>query len=653
MIASGKTLTINGGITLGYNIGSVTTTATTNLTVSGGGSLVAGGGSSILAVGVDNGTTNATNVLDLTGLSNFQFTGGSSSEVRVAGNGTANSSGGNHDNATLKLSNTANTINVGTVTVAGGAGGTGGTTTTIGGVNYNAVLSLGAGSNVIDAANIYVGTFKLTGLMQWGGTPGSITIRNQAGTGGANIIVGQNAANTNSSNPVRGDINLNGAANVDILANTMTLGLRTGTATGGSNGSSTANFNFDKGTVTTTTLNMANRVNLTGNTTGRVTNVIAGMTIGGTGVLNVGTGGFTLANNTNTGIQAGNATGTLTLLGNSQVNSQSNITTVVGTGHTGGLGSGDTMGNISLQGGTLNLMGNSIGDAIQPILITGDSASPANISGTIMNVAGINEPATGTNAGTTVINKTGTGILTLAGTNSYTGDTVVAGSSSLSGIVVTGKLLSTGNVIVNSGTLAGNGNGTTTGVMGNVTLNGGGFIDPGASLADNQFGTISMSSLNVTGGTLRFDLTTPAGSNDLIKVGSGGAQFNGSSQITLGTIPQPGTYNLLTVAGGTLSGTVPSQPSIASTRSTFQTQFSGNNLQLVVTGNAHNLTWTGSGGGNGSTWDLNTTQNWSNNGSTTTPNDTFFNLDSVTFTDTPSAPPTATSHSIRKCCLHR
>ena len=142
----------------------------------------------------------------------------------MAGNGI-NASTGDHTTARLKLSNTANTISVTTFTVAGGSGGTAGAGINIGGVTYHGVLDLGAGTNTINANNIYVGTFKQRGLIEWGGTPGAVTIRGQTGgTTRANIFVGQNLANTNTTNEVRGDINLNGASNVDIMANTLTLG---------------------------------------------------------------------------------------------------------------------------------------------------------------------------------------------------------------------------------------------------------------------------------------------------------------------------------------------------------------------------------------------------------------------------------------------
>ena len=53
---------------------------------------------------------------------------------------------------------------------------------------------------------------------------------------------------------------------------------------------------------------------------------------------------------------------------------------------------------------------------------------------------------------------------------------------------------------------------------------------------------------------------------------------------------------------------------------------------MLAGSNASLLTWTG--GGDGTTWDLNGTQNWSNNGGTST-NSKFLTFDNVTFDEAP------------------
>ncbi len=71
------------------------------------------------------------------------------------------------------------------------------------------------------------------------------------------------------------------------------------------------------------------------------------------------------------------------------------------------------------------------------------------------------------------------------------------------------------------------------------------------------------------------------------------------------------------------------------TRSTFSDSIVGKTLVLTVVGNSKSLTWTGGAVTNGDTWDVNTTQNWSDNGGVTT-NEKFFNLDTVTFGNGPA-----------------
>src|SRR5262249_39159354 len=119
---------------------------------------------------------------------------------------------------------------------------------------------------------------------------------------------------------------------------------------------------------------------------------------------------------------------------------------------------------------------------------------------------------------------------------------------------------------------------------------------------------------------------------------TGLADFTGGASISVAGTPTAGTYTVMTF--GSKSGSLPTVNSPPNTRSPSTDAFVGNSLQVTVGATAQ-LTWTGSGGGSGNVWDINTTQNWSNSGSTTTPNDKFFNLDTVTFTDSPSAPNTS------------
>ena len=96
--------------------------------------------------------------------------------------------------------------------------------------------------------------------------------------------------------------------------------------------------------------------------------------------------------------------------------------------------------------------------------------------------------------------------------------------------------------------------------------------------------------------------------------------------------PPPGNYLLLS-ASSPVTGIPPTTPAAA--RATYTLHFGDNisgpdNITLNVVGTAKSLTWTGNPPGDGTTWDVQTTQNWSDNGGATT-DEKFFNLDSVIF----------------------
>ena len=72
---------------------------------------------------------------------------------------------------------------------------------------------------------------------------------------------------------------------------------------------------------------------------------------------------------------------------------------------------------------------------------------------------------------------------------------------------MTGSLATTGNVMVNAGgTLSGTGDGSLTGIVGNVTMAAGSSLAPGETGALGSVGTLTMSSLSVNGGDLKVNL---------------------------------------------------------------------------------------------------------------------------------------------------
>ncbi|MEK7949834.1 autotransporter-associated beta strand repeat-containing protein [Luteolibacter soli] len=245
--------------------------------------------------------------------------------------------------------------------------------------------------------------------------------------------------------------------------------------------------------------------------------------------------------------------------------------------------------------------------------------------GTITNSTSSTDTASGAN---TILTKTGSGTLTWNGGGSHTGATNInAGTFTLNGTF--GR---TATTVANGAKFAGSGR-IGDSVGGSVTAASGSTLIPGAT---GQDGRLQLAALTLNGATLQYDLSNTAGVNDTINdristqntltiTGTQNFQFN----LTNGGLGA-GTYTL--IDGG--SNTILNSPVLnhnlpATTRQSFALTSSaaaGNPafVQLTVTGNPESLVWTGT---TNSTWDLNSSANW-----TGTPG-TFYNLDAVTFND--------------------
>jgi fibronectin-binding autotransporter adhesin len=175
-------------------------------------------------------------------------------------------------------------------------------------------------------------------------------------------------------------------------------------------------------------------------------------------------------------------------------------------------------------------------------------------------------------------------------------------------------------------------------VLGNFTLNGGNInIGNGLSTIATLSGDGS-STWTLGSGTVNFDLTsTPTsngGINDTINVAN--LAVNGPVTIDVNSVGHGlnnGTYNLFNFSGG-LTGSAGnlqlagiSSNGVRQTFNLITTGVSGGAVQLQVSGNAANLTWTGS---SGNSWDVTTTQSWNNAGAA----DFFYNNDVANFGDT-------------------
>jgi autotransporter-associated beta strand protein len=290
------------------------------------------------------------------------------------------------------------------------------------------------------------------------------------------------------------------------------------------------------------------------------------------------------------------------------------------------IGAASTSGTLDLNGNSASVVGLSSGATGATNLVTNSSASlPATLTfatgtttfgGVIQN--GASQPTALTIS---------SGSLTLSTNNTYTGDTAINGGK----LIVNGSTAAGGNVIVNNGgTLAG------TGTVGNVTLNGGSVVTPGTS----SVGILKMASLGLSGGEIRYRLPAPDPNSpvahDQVAV-TGAASFSGGTLTLLNPVlPAGGTYTLMTYASH--SGSDPTLGVPSNTRTNYHFTVGPTAITIAPTGSALSLTWTGAAPGDGTTWDTSTaanSQNWSNSGGPTS-NDTFFNLDAVTFGNGPT-----------------
>jgi autotransporter-associated beta strand protein len=418
LIGDGKTLQINGPVTIGYNSPA---TSATKLTLSGLGTFSIGSvgaptnASFQLGNGQTSGFSNA-GTLDLTGLSTFYANLGTGvfrigDPVNSGGTGTAGS--------TLILAPDS-TINAATFTTDSPSG------------NFAQAVKLGSGTNVINANVIEIGgaANRAIATLTFNVGTGSLQIRNQATTGRATLNVA--AGNTATGFVTSGTVNLLGH-NSNLLLSTLNVGARSnGGGTAPSDGSGTANaaFSFDTGTLDATTLNVAVRSGA--NKLGTVT---SNLNLGGGTVLADALNIATNSTTSSSGNTGGSAVGSVDIFGNTSATfgslslaSTSGAAVNVATGSlllrgtasvtlngdlTRGGGNGTENTTFTLNGALLDMTNHNIGSAAAAI---GSGSGTLNFqSGTLKNLHQLN--------GGGALTKTTTGTLTLDGLNAYTGPT--------------------------------------------------------------------------------------------------------------------------------------------------------------------------------------------------------------------------------------
>lgn len=436
-LGTGRTLTNTGNI----YVGSGAAGAVAKLAVSGAGAWSINNPSGRLVVAnTDPSNTGASAQLDLSGLASF-----SADLANVYVGRPTNSAGGPAngspvtDTLTLAASNTIK---------ASGVLAVGATNQSFSGPQ-NSFLRLGT-LNTVNADTIVIGAARTSGVLAFasGLTNPTVTLRGTAGgSTAANIYLGdaQNqqgvASASNGSSSSRGTIDFTGGA-VDAVINELVAG-NGAIGTSGNRGAGFGTFIIDgaSSNVSINTMIVARTRNDTGTNASGASPAACIFTLkNGTLVVNTeaslakdldasNTSGGTQNLSAQFNVQGGTATigSTLTpvpLIVGSQVAGGNAGTMVASVSITGGTlnvfgdltegtqGNGTITSTLALNGGTLDMKGNRIG-------LSGALIDTLDIqSGTLANVAEINNGGAWT--------KSGTGTLVMQGSNTYTGNTVIA-----------------------------------------------------------------------------------------------------------------------------------------------------------------------------------------------------------------------------------
>ena len=196
-----------------------------------------------------------------------------------------------------------------------------------------------------------------------------------------------------------------------------------------------------------------------------------------------------------------------------------------------------TVAGLSTTGtGTANIIGNSSNAATSTLTFAGGT-TPTVFGGKIQDTlpGGNQKVALAITSGT----------LTLGGSNTFTGGAIVNGGT----LSVTGSLVAANTVTVNSGAmLMGNGNGSTTGLAGTVSVNGG-TVYPGTTPGD--IAKLATSSLSIHNGGLMIDLGPSFTSDQVKDLGALTIGDPGGAAPTLSVVGTPtnGSYEIIDYSG--------------------------------------------------------------------------------------------------------
>ncbi len=590
------------------------------------------------------GTTNSL-TLNMAGLTGFNYYNTAGAFSVNNGASLASASTGV---AILTLAGGTNSITASTVSI--------GTSSPSGGV-ISSTVNLGT-NNTLDVGTITLGSGRVGGVLQFaaGTTGGLLAIAGTTGGTSAAILTVGNSHDSYQASDHPTDLADFTAGTLTAQFSSVTLGKVSPSSniTASRGITTTSSLKIGAGTLTAATMTLGSINTASGDTgsfTYSITNVnLFSITNGG--VANV-TNLILTSSSYPGALKAGSLLSSTINLTNGAVLNTTNIQP--GTITTPASGSWVVIPQITWGDGSINNIasGNLAIGSVNIILYNAANAHTFNISAGHQGTVNSTITGTGTltvaGAGTMTLNgsdtitgslvQNSTNILTLAGANTFSGSlaisngmVVLGGSASLSVPVInlsSNTLLDVsalGTYTLNSG----------QSVIGNGSINGSIMGNAGAQLLPGGAGTIGTltfsNNLTLNGATTTFDLSPdPAVGNDVINVG-GSVTLTANSTINVNELGalSPGTYTLMNYAS---LNTNSFNLIVVAPRNAVVT-IGATSITLVVSGVASaNLVWVGDGSANN--WDVQTTTNWSNAGNP----DAYYQVDSVSFTDTGSASP--------------
>jgi autotransporter-associated beta strand protein len=442
-VAPGRTLRVEGDVLLANR----TDAGRTLLTIEGGGDLIVRGASIVVGQNAAGTNMSSSALLDLSGTASFTAELSNRLVIQLQSD---NSSA---DFGQLILSPGPNLISAPSILIGASGGGS----------SANS-LRLGPSTNVLRTDLLYLGLGNRDGgRLEFQAGAGSLSLRNLAGDGRAQVSMGNNSAQT-TGYTTSNVIDLEGRT-VDLAIGNYT------TSPFARSGANNHDFRFDAGVVDVLRLNLA----------------VAKGTGASTSLFRIGGGELRLGGSAAFG-DLGTGSISLGTAGAGELRIDGGLVLASAPiGRTAGSGSG----TLTLAGGVLDLGGFDLGSAALPLTL-------AFSAGTLRDYGQLN--------GGQGLVKSGAGTLILDGASGHTGAVTISAGTLQVGAGGAGGSLGSGDVS-NAGTLVFDRTGTLL-VPGSVTGTG--------DLVKNGAGTVVLAGTNALSGAT----TINAG---VLQLGAGGA----------------------------------------------------------------------------------------------------------------------------------